>query len=168
MVNDQLMTEPTGQVAQTGQGGFRRVPVVAWVRLARVYHKVDRATAEHLRAFDLSVAQFDALAQIGAAEGLTQKELAEALLVTKGNVCQIVDRMEARGFVERRPARTGRGNHLYLTEEGRRLNQIAVPAQEDLIAGRFSALTAAESQQLLTLLRKLDQSLAHPEEGPTR
>jgi len=145
--------------------GTRRTPVIAWMRLARVYHKVDRATAEHLRAFELSVAQFDALAQIGAAEGLTQKELAAALLVTKGNVVQMLDRMEGRGLVQRRPARTGRGNHLYLTEEGRRLNLLAVPAQEDLVANQFNVLSPVERQQLLNLLRKLDQSLSHPEEG---
>jgi DNA-binding MarR family transcriptional regulator len=72
--------------------------------------------------------------------------------------------MEARGLVERRPARAGRGNHLFLTAEGRRLCAAAVPAQEDLIADRFAALSPAEQQQLLALLRKLDQSLAHPEE----
>lgn len=159
-----MLTEQT----QDARSGIRRTPVIAWMRLARVYHKVDRATADHLKGYDLSVAQFDALAQIGAAEGITQKELAAALLVTKGNVCQILDRMEARGLVERRPARVGRGNHLYLTEEGRRLNLIAVPAQEDLIANQFNALTSAERQQLLTLLRKLDQSLVHPEEGPSQ
>jgi DNA-binding MarR family transcriptional regulator len=134
------------------------------MRLARVYHKIDRATADHLRAHDLSVAQFDVLAQVGAREGITQKELAAALLVTKGNVCQLLDRMEARGLVERRPARTSRGNHLFLTEEGRRLNRTTVPSQEDLVTDRFAALSPAEHQQLLALLRKLDQSLDHPEE----
>jgi DNA-binding MarR family transcriptional regulator len=67
-------------------------------------------------------------------------------------------------LVERRPARTGRGNHLFLTDEGRRLSCTTVPAQEDLIADRFAALSTTENQQLLTLLRKLDQSLDHPEE----
>jgi DNA-binding MarR family transcriptional regulator len=159
-----MLTDQT----QSTRTKTRQTPVIAWMRLARVYHKVDRATAAHLRSYDLSVAQFDALAQIGAAEGITQKELAAALLVTKGNVCQILDRMEGRGLVERRPARTGRGNHLYLTEEGRRLNQIAVPAQENLVANQFNVLSPAERQQLLTLLRKLDQSLVHPEEGPSQ
>jgi DNA-binding MarR family transcriptional regulator len=134
------------------------------MRLARIYHKIDRATADHLRAHNLSVAQFDVLAQVGAHEGITQKELAAALLVTKGNVCQLLDRMEARCLVERRAARTGRGNHLFLTNEGHRLNRATVPSQERLVAGLFAALSPAEQLQLLALLRKLDQSLDHPEE----
>ena len=143
----------------------RRSAVLAWMRLARIYQKIDRATADHLRADDLSVAQFDVLARVGAREGLSQTELAHALLVTKGNVCQLLDRMEARGLIERRPASTGRGNRIYLTEHGRCLNRTAVPAQEALIAARFGGLTPAERSQLHALLRKLDRSLDRPEEG---
>lgn len=125
----------------------------------RVYHKIDRATSDHVRTFDLSTAQFDVLAQVGANEGLTQKELAAALLVTKGNVAQLLDRMEARRLIERRPARSGRSNHLFLTPEGTRLNRIAVPAQEKLIDCHLDGLTSEEQSQLHELLRKLDRSL---------
>ncbi|HEY7033959.1 MAG TPA: MarR family transcriptional regulator [Thermomicrobiales bacterium] len=144
--------------------GTRRPEILAWMRLARIYHKIDRATADRLRRHELSVAQLDVLAQIGAREGITQKELASALLVTKGNVCQLLDRMEARGLVERRTARNERGNHLYLTEDGRRLRCTAVPSHQQLVVERFAGLTPAEHRQLLALLRKLDQSLDHPEE----
>src|SRR5579864_7785341 len=75
--------------------------LLIWLRLARVYQKVDHASAERLRAWDLSVAQFDALAQIRAAEGLMQQELADRLLVTKGNISQLIDRLAARGLIRR-------------------------------------------------------------------
>ena len=133
--------------------------VVSWMRLARVYHKIDRRSAEGFRAVGLSTAQFDVLAQVGAREGCTQQELADRLLVTKGNVCQLLDKMEQRGWIERRPAKQGRGNQLYLTEEGKRRRRNAVPAQERRISDQFAALTAAERSQLGTLLRKLDRSL---------
>jgi DNA-binding MarR family transcriptional regulator len=159
-----MNAEATTQATRQTGPGVRRPEVLAWMRLARIYHKVDRATAAHLRAYDLSVAQFDVLTQVGANEGLTQNALAQALLVTKGNVCQLLDRMEARGLIERRPARSGRGNHLYLTEEGSRLNRRTVPAQEDLVAGKFAGLSPDEQDQLLALLRKLDRSLDRTED----
>lgn len=157
-------TDPNSPPRTRAEPNTRRHAVLAWMRLARVYHKIDRASAVRLRPFDLSVAQFDVIAQVGAHEGITQNDLAAALLVTKGNVCQLLDKLEARGLVERRPARTGRGNHLLLTDAGRALNRTAVPSQEDLIAHRFAALSPAEHQQLLTLLRKLDRSLDRSEE----
>ncbi len=58
----------------------RRAGVVAWLRLARVYQKLERAGMEHLRCWGLSVPQFDILAHVSAAEGLTQQELATARL----------------------------------------------------------------------------------------
>jgi DNA-binding MarR family transcriptional regulator len=97
------------------------------------------------------------LAQVGAAEGIMQQELADSLLVTKGNVCQLLDRLEGRGLILRR--REGRTNRLFLTDKGRRLCNEVVPAHETLVAERFSALSPKEQTQLHELLRKLDKSL---------
>src|SRR3712207_6512155 len=123
----------------------------------RAYQKIDRASAEHLRGWSFSVAQFDVLAHVGALEGMTQQELADSLLVTKGNVCQLLDRMEGRGWISRR--QEGRANRLFLTGKGRRLFDEVVPRHEALIAGRFSALSLEEQDRLRELLCKLDRAL---------
>jgi DNA-binding MarR family transcriptional regulator len=130
---------------------------LAWVSLARVFQRVERDSGERLRGWDLNVAQFDVLAHVGASEGMTQQELADSLLVTKGNVCQLLDRMEGRGWISRR--QEGRANRLFLTGKGRRLFDEVVPRHEALIAGRFSALSLEEQDQLHELLRKLDKAL---------
>ena len=51
--------------------------LLAWLRLVRVYHKLQRAEAGRLRCWGLSPAQFDVLAHVGAAEGLSQQRLAD-------------------------------------------------------------------------------------------
>ena len=112
---------------------------------------------ERLRGWDLNVAQFDVLAHVGASEGMTQQELADSLLVTKGNVCQLLDRMEGRGWISRR--QDGRANRLFLTDEGRRLFYEVVPDHEALVTERFSTLSRTEQEQLHELLRKLDTAL---------
>ena len=141
------------------RGGTRSPSLLAWLRLARVFQQIDHLSAEHLREWGLSVAQFDLLTQVGLSEGLTQGDLARALLVTKGNVCQLLDRMERDGLLRR--CHVGRANQLHLTDEGRRLFHKVVPAQEALIARLFSTLVTEEQVQLLGLLRKLDKSLTH-------
>jgi DNA-binding MarR family transcriptional regulator len=133
------------------------VGVVTWLRLARVFHKGERTLIGQLRCFDLSLAQFDVLAQLGAAEGITQQELADKLLVTKGNVTQLLDRMTTCGLLTRR--QDGRANRLYLTEKGRHLYLTAIPAHEEEIAKLFTTLTPEELVTLATLLRKLDRAL---------
>lgn len=136
----------------------RSIAVPAWLRLARVFQKIDRASVDHLRHWDLSVAQFDVLAQVGLRAGMTQQQLADHLLVTKGNVCQLIDRMEERGLLVRH--QEGRANRLYLTEKGRQLRAEALPAQDQLIGDIFATLPREDQASLLATLRRLDHSLA--------
>ncbi len=136
---------------------LRRPSVLAWLRLLRVSQKVERDLAGPLKLGGLNNAQFDVLAHVGAAEGITQQELADSLLVTKGNVAQLLDRMERRGLIERRSQ--GRTNRLFLTDEGRRTFAEVVPAHEALIDERLSVLSEKEQKQLFELLRRLDRAL---------
>ncbi len=129
--------------------------MLPWIRLARVYGKVARGAAEHLRTWGLSAAQFDVLVQVGSGEGRCQQELADALLTTKGNICHLLDRMEAAGLLRREG--DGRVNRLYLTAEGRRLRQRVLPAHEAWIAERFGMLSPGERALLLRLLRRVDR-----------
>jgi DNA-binding MarR family transcriptional regulator len=148
-------------MSRTGEGisggALRRPAVLGWLRLMRVYQKVDRTSSENLKHWGLSVAQFDVLAHVGASEGMTQQELADSLLVTKGNVCQLVDKLEDRGLISR--LHQGRANRLFLTDEGRRLFEQVVPAHEVAIAERFSVLSIEEQARLYELLRKFDRAL---------
>ncbi len=136
---------------------LRRPSVLAWLRLLRVSQKVERDLARQLKLWGLNNAQFDVLAHVGAAEGITQQELADSLLVTKGNVAQLLGRMERRGLIERRSQ--GRTNRLFLTDEGRRTFTEVVPTHEALIDDRLSVLSEEDQKQLFELLRRLDRAL---------
>lgn len=139
------------------RSSLRQHAVLAWLRLARVYQKIDARSERFFRAQGLNTAQFDVLAKVGAASGITQQELADALLVTKGNISQLLHRMEHEGLIARR--QVGRTNCLTLTERGRALFERAVPAQEAMVAGLLAPLTADEQRELLRLLRKLDHGM---------
>ena len=94
---------------------------------------------------------------MGAQEGQTQNHLADSLLVTKGNVCQLLDRMQRNGLLERH--QEGRTNRLYLTDEGRRLFNDLVGEHETVVASLFEGITKDEQSELLRILRKLDRSI---------
>ena len=159
----QLQTQPV--IERTGRIGSRHPGLVAWLRLARLFTAIDQDTSRFLRQFDLSSAQFDLLAQVGAHEGVNQQELAEALLVTKGNITQLLDRLEARGLIERRSSPGIRGKAIYLTEAGWTLNRQVVPEQEARIIAIFDALNHQEQQQLGRMIRSVAQSLGSPGSG---
>jgi DNA-binding MarR family transcriptional regulator len=135
---------------------LRDPAVRAWIRLLRVSQKVQPALVKELRGLGLNPAEFDILDTLAAREGLTQQDLADALMVTKGNMTYHLCRMAERGLVDRRPE--GRKNRLYLTGEGRRLLEEALPEHEALIDERFSGLSMEERTQLADLLKKLERS----------
>jgi len=131
---------------------------LAWLRLARVFQQIDQDSAERFRHHGLSVARFDVLNHAGTTEGKTQQEIAESLLVTKGNITQLLDAMEKDALLVRH--KDGRCNRVFLTDEGRSLRERLVSEQEGALAQSFSVLSDEEQATLLRLLRKLDQSLA--------
>jgi len=136
---------------------LRTPGLLAWMRLARVFQKVDRAASESLRCRQLSPAQVDVLAKVGSSEGISQQELANALLVTKGNVCQLLDKMEGSGLLERRP--DGRVNRLFLTDQGRRVHDEVVPEHDAMLAAYFNSLPARDQHELVRLLRQVDRAM---------
>jgi DNA-binding MarR family transcriptional regulator len=133
------------------------VAVLAWLRMARFTNKLTRSGGEQLRCLGLSLGQFGVLAHVGAADGMSQTELADALSLTQGNICQLVDKLEQAGLLLRRP--DGRTNRLYLTERGQALYDDVVPAHEALIEDHFSSLTPRQQEELLGLVRILDRGM---------
>lgn len=107
---------------------------------------------ERSAEFDLSFAQAMALRELD--EPIPMRDLADRLCVDASNVTGIVDRLESRGLVERRPSSEDRRvKHLVLTEAGRELVAehrkgllLDLPLLEDL--------TADDRRQLAALLRR--------------
>lgn len=133
-----------------------RYGLLIWYRLSRIYSQSLRASNQHLKAWDLTAAQFDCLVQIGSHEGLTQQQLADKLLVTKGNITQLLSKMEQLGWVTRK--QSWKTKSLFLTEQGRKLFNEVVPAQEHFQASHFDGLELEEKKQLIDLLRKVQQT----------
>ena len=75
----------------------KELPLQAWVRLIRARERIGRRLERLFARHGLTPAQFDVLATLQQGDGITQQELSERLLVTKGNVCGLIDRAEAAG-----------------------------------------------------------------------
>lgn len=109
----------------------------------------------------MTMPQFDVMASLKYGEGLTQQELAERLMVTKGNMCGLLDRLENGGWVERRADVTdARANRVYLTVSGRRKIEAALPAHDEFVAGLLKALAISEVDELRHLLEKVEEGVA--------
>ena len=127
--------------------------------LLRFHNRLERRIGEALGVHGLTLPQFDVLATLWHGEGITQQELAERLLVTKGNVVGLIDRVSAAGWVERRPdPEDRRANRLYLTEAGRKILDQAWPDQVALGRKIFGTLTEGELRLMHELFERLEQA----------
>ncbi|MBA3926403.1 MarR family transcriptional regulator [Listeria sp. FSL L7-1582] len=132
----------------------QRLGVLLWFRLSRFYNRNIKLTNQNLKKANLSMAQFDVIAQIGLEGESTQKSLADRLVVTKGNITQLLVKLEEQGLICRR--KQGKEKYIALTELGKACYLENVPAQEAFQQEQFGKLTRDEQKQLLSLLKKLD------------
>ena len=131
-----------------------------WIQLTRTFYRIERSISAKLAEKDLTMAQFDVLATLRYSEGLTQKDLAELLLVTKGNVVGLLDRLQKLDLVERRPdPEDGRSNRVHLTPGGRRKIETVLPVHDRLVLRTLDCLGQQEVGTLRRLLKTVEQAL---------
>ena len=127
----------------------------AWQLLVR-FSFTQRASLPALAAeLDLSPAQCHLLNLIEPDRPLPMGQLAGALACDASNVTGLVDRLESRGLVQRRPSPEDRRvKVLSLTPMGARL-RAALLERMTSAPPTLSRLSAEEQQALVKLLRRL-------------
>lgn len=131
----------------------------AWVEMVRTVYRIQRRVVTAMASHDITLPQFDVLATLRFGEGVTQQELAERLLVTKGNVCGVLDRLGRLGWVERRPDPDDRrANRLHLTPAGRRKIDAVLPAHDAVVIDAMRTFSEVDMRTLRRLLDQLEQA----------
>lgn len=112
--------------------------------------------AERLGFLELAPPDAGILRLLRVAAGLSQQELASKLKIHPSRLVAILDNLEKRGFVERRPNPDDRRLYsLYLTKDGGEiLESIGKVAREHQDA-LLSVLNQEERDQLASLLLKI-------------
>lgn len=105
------------------------------------------------RAFTPAV--YSALAVIGQNPGVRHGALADALMIQRPNLTALLNDLERKGYVSRRPSSTDkRSVALYLTDRGERTAAKMREAMLTLDHEMTAALSPQERRMLLGLLQK--------------
>lgn len=147
-------------------------PLAVIGRVSRLSRLVDRRLGANFARFDLEDWMYDVLATLrrsGEPYTLTAGELSRQSMVTSGAITNRIDRLAARGLVERLSGTDRRRVLVRLTEAGRRQVDGVIDAhlavEHEILAG----LPAAERARLADLLRDVLVHLGDhaPETAPT-
>lgn len=127
-----------------------------YIKLRRAVNALSLREGEEMRKAGLTESQFGVLEALLHLGPLCQRELADKVLKSAGNMTTVVDNLERRSFVERkREGDDRRVVTVHLTKSGKQLIQGIFPSVVAVLVGGFSALTASEQEQLAALCRRL-------------
>lgn len=131
----------------------------AWVRLLRVQRHALEAVEHRLKGEGFPpLAWYDVLLELSrSGEGLRQYEIAERVLLNKYNLSRLLDRLEGKGLISRKPCpQDGRASIVQATAKGLRLQKRMWPTYASAIETVFaSRLNKTETAVLSSTLAKL-------------
>jgi MarR family transcriptional regulator, transcriptional regulator for hemolysin len=113
-----------------------------------------------VRRLGLTRAQWLVLTRLHRRPGASQSELADMMEVEKATAGRMIDRLEAKGWVERR-AQNGdrRIKRIYLTPEAERVHKRIWRVAEVTVDDALANLSKQESAQLRKLLARVKKGL---------
>ena len=121
----------------------------AYIKLMRAADSVTTRIHRHLSAVNLTISQFGVLEAIFHLGSLSQRDLAEKLLKSGGNMTMVIDNLEKRQLVKReRSVEDRRFVSVCLTEEGRQLISDIFPHHVEAVVEEMKILTASEQEEL--------------------
>ena len=96
--------------------------------------------------------QFKVMKSIHPGESLTLSQISERASKKNSNVTQIIDFLEERGIIRRRPdSKDRRVIRVELTEEGEKIREQVIKRHEEFIQGMYRSLNDSEIKSFLEL-----------------
>ena len=125
--------------------------------LVSAYQAFERYSAPDVKAMGLTTTQFDVIATLGNQPPMTCKELGEKTLVTKGTLTGVLERLEAKGILERHlNPEDARSQMIGLTADGQSLFEKVFPAHLQHLEKAFSKLSAKELSDVTKSLQSIN------------
>ncbi len=111
---------------------------------------------EECKAFDLTPVQYAALIAIRTHPGIDATRLSAVIAFDRSTLGSVIERLEAKKFVERKPAAEDkRVKLLYLTRSGAGVLREIMPSVDRAQARMLQPLKPADRKTLLALLAQL-------------
>lgn len=127
-----------------------------WVVLSRSFHAIARIDRQSAATHGLTQGEFAVLEALYHKGPLLLGEVRRKILVSSGGITYLVDKLEAKGLVERRACPGDRrAAYAALTPEGEERIEDIFPAHAERLARGLSGLEEDEKRIAIGLLKKL-------------
>lgn len=124
--------------------------------LVQAYQAFEAYSAAHIKEMGLTTTQFDIVATLGNQPPMTCKELGEKTLVSKGTMTGVLERLEAKGLIEKlMNTDDGRSYKIGLSKSGDKLFKKVFPEHVEYLSAAFGKLSKKELEQAVTVLKEV-------------
>jgi DNA-binding MarR family transcriptional regulator len=131
--------------------------------LSSLGHAVTPKFSARLAPLGLEPREFALLRRVGVSEGGSQQAMGERLGIPASRMVALVDELEGRDLLERRPSpRDRRAHALHLTPDGRSALAKALEVAATFEGELTRSLSAEERAQLIELLDRIAAELGVP------
>lgn len=131
-----------------------------WVKLARCYGTISKASFDDIKNYNLTGPQFAALETLGHLGPMTIGSLSRKQLVTGGNMTLVIDNLEKESLVERIfDKKDRRSITVKLTAKGEKLFNSIFAKHAKRMDEVMNVLSEAEQIELSNLLKKLGKQV---------
>lgn len=129
------------------------------VVLSRAYRAVAEHTRRDMERHGLGPTEFGVLEVLYHKGPLLVGEVGSRILLTSGSTTYVVDKLEQRGLVRRRPCESDRrALYVELTRDGEALIERIFPEHAKAVEAAMAGLTPAEQRTATKLLKRLGLS----------
>ena len=138
--------------------------LTSWIctALMRIGTRMATGFDQHFAGLGITQAQFRILLAVweqGGAEGIAPSVLANHLLIERGTISILTNRMVELGWLARKPGENRRTYRLTLTSTSRQLLKKVIPLAVELADQTLSGISPTQLQQMRTNLELIESRL---------
>ncbi|WP_157353787.1 MarR family winged helix-turn-helix transcriptional regulator [Aromatoleum toluclasticum] len=141
------------------------------IKLGYLIHDVSRMRRtvfdQLMKPLGITRAQWWVLAHLSRHDGMAQTQLADMLDVGKASLGSVLDRLEATGFIERRPdAVDRRMKRVFLTRSSLQVLERLIDVESELNEKILGDLGDTDRNELIRMLSSIKMSLSRISNSP--
>jgi DNA-binding MarR family transcriptional regulator len=118
--------------------------------------RISHLVSLHFQPYDITIEQWTVLARLAEKDGINQKELARRAEKDQTNITRILDLLQRKGLIERRPNPEDRRSfYIFITDKGRDLNQVLIPVEHQVLQSLLRGLSETQLRAMQDALHQI-------------
>jgi MarR family transcriptional regulator for hemolysin len=131
------------------------------MRLRGAYLSFHRMANAHFEPFGVTADQFVVMTLLAETDGVTQRELVDLAFSDANTIGEMLTRLEKKRFIRReRHPRDGRARCVFLTDKGRKVQQVQWDSWESCLQAVDGAFRPPELKTINRLLARIPSTVA--------